>query len=382
MINYRDFCVLCKSNSNLVPIKTLKIAHHLIDNDGEYDLTYGYCNTCHSVQLITLLDPTILYDGNKYVLPCSNTYNWIQHNISFIQFVVSSLNTKESIIEVGSSSFMLGKHLIEYYKDYTIFDISLKSCEKRENVKYIEGNCENYEFNKGSNIMMSHVFEHLYEPKKFIENCFKNSVENIIISIPNMNDENIFHITNLHTFLYNDNDIEYIFSLYNYKCMKKHFFYTNDESFPCIFFHFQLNRENEMVVPFRTINKNRSYFITNILNNITDVPENTFITTAGMFSNVLFDLIIEKKNIIGIIDQNENLHGKIYANTGLHIYPYELLHSFDESANIIVFHPRKNDIINCIRKVNEKINIIVLKDLQERSESESQWIRHSLRQNC
>lgn len=360
-VHFRIECVLCKNNSKLVPNKTInEVAYHLTNNDGEYDLTYGYCKTCYSVQLMTLLDPEIIYDGNKNILPCSNTYNWIQHNISFIQFIISSINTRESLIEIGSSSFVLGKHLIDYYKDYSVFDISLKSCEKRENVKYIEGNCENYEFNKGSNLMMSHVFEHLYEPKKFIENCHKNSVENIIISIPNMNDENIFHITNQHTFLYNDSDIEYIFSLYNYKCMKKHFFNANDVSFPCIFFHFQLNREKELANPFRVINECRHSFMMNILNKEINVPENTFIATSGMFSNLLFGLIVEKKNIIGIIDQNENLHGKIFANTGLQFYPYEHLKTFDESANIIVSHPRKIDIINCIRKVNEKINIIVI----------------------
>ena len=354
----REYCVLC-DNSILNPIKTINQAYHYIDNIGEYCLTYGYCKTCFSVQLMTLLNPEILYDGSKNILPCSNTYQWIQHNISFIQFIVYSLNTNQSITEVGSSSFVLGKHLIEYYKNYTIFDISLKICEKKENVKYIEGNCENYKFEKNTNIIMSHVFEHLYEPKKFIENCFNNSVESIIISIPNMNDANTFHTTNQHTFLYNDTDIELIFSLYKYKCIKKHFFDTNDNSFQCIFFHYQLKPE-EIINPFRIINDSRYSFMMNILTKKVDILENTFIATSSMIACLLFQLISEKKNIIGFIDQNEKIQGKIFANTNLKIYSYEHLKSFNESTNIIVCHPRKNDIINCIRKVNKKINIILL----------------------
>ena len=363
MISHRNICVLCHSDSKLLTIKSIKSPYHFIDNskEEEYDLTYGYCENCFSVQLMTLLNPEILYDGYKNILPFSANYNWIQHNISFIQFVVSCINTNQPIIEIGSSSFLLGKHLIEFYKDYTVFDISLKTCEKKKDVKYIEGNCENYQFENESNILMSHVFEHLYEPKKFIENCFKNSVKNIIISIPNMNSNNVFHITNQHTFLYNDTDIEYIFSLYNYKCTKKIFFNTNDESFPCMFFNFSFVVSGVLNIERTTTTKIPIYHsISNFLNNTIKISKNTFIATAVMFSSILFNLIIEKDNIIGVIDQNIDLHGKTFSNTNLLIYSYEHLKSFDESTNIIVCHQRKNDIINCIRKVNNKITIIVI----------------------
>jgi hypothetical protein len=130
-----------------------------------WDMTYGYCKQCLSVQLKTLLDPNILYDKN-YIQPNSASYNWVQHNISFIDFIVKCVNTNIPLIEVGSSSFVLGRHLIEYYKDYTVFDYSLDQAIRRDNVNYIEGNCENFDFPQDSNIIMSHVFEHLYEPKK------------------------------------------------------------------------------------------------------------------------------------------------------------------------------------------------------------------------
>jgi len=378
MISPREQCVLCEPVSNLIPIKTIKSPYNLVESEGEYDLTYGYCENCFSVQIMTLLDPSILYDGDKLILPYSNSYNWVQHNISLVQFVVSSININERLLEVGSSSFVLGKHLVEYYKDYTVFDISLKTCEKRKNVKYIEGNCENYQFEKGSNLLMSHVFEHLYEPKKFIENCGNNGVKNIILSIPNMNNyEDGFHVTNQHTFLYNDNDIEYLFGLYKYKCTKKLFFDTNDLSFPCIFFNFTLYDSIEMTP--RTILQNRHLYISKIIKTSIPVQGNTFIATAGMFSSVIFQLLtdvssidkneypicIKNNNVIGIIDQNSNLHTKTFANTGIQVYPYEYLKQFDgcqedKTACIIVFHPRKNDIVNCIRNVNDKIKIIVI----------------------
>lgn len=356
----RTKCVLCDDNSKLIPIETIIEPYHVIKNENEYDVTHGYCEKCYSIQLMTLLNPDILYDGNYYIVPNTNNYNWSQHNISLIQLIVSSINTNEPLIEVGSSSFVLGKHLIEYYKDYTVFDISLKSCKKRDDVKYIEGNCENYKFEKNSNIIMSHVFEHLYEPKKFIENCLKNNVKNIIISIPNMNDNSTFHITQQHTFVYNDTDIRHIFELYNYKCLKQTFFTTNDESLPCLFFHFSLNNDNSILTPSQRYNdETRHLYTFNLLKNKISVPPNTFITCASMISIKLFSMIKNKENIIGIIDMNNKLHGEIFANTNLKIYPYNHLQNYDNNESIIVFQ-KKNDITNCIRKFNEKINIIYI----------------------
>jgi hypothetical protein len=88
------------------------------------------------------------------------------------------------------------------------------------------------------------------------------------------------------------------------------------------------------------------------------IPNNTFISTAGMFSYVLYSIIKNTENLIGIIDQNTNLKGHIYANTNLPIYSYEYLKNFDKTANIIIYQ-KNNDIINCIRKYNSEINIII-----------------------
>lgn len=352
----RQNCVFCDDNNKLISIQKLKEPYHVINNKGEYEVEIGYCENCYSLQLMNLLNPDILYDGNYYIVPCAN-YNWNQHNISLIQFIVSSINTSEPLIEVGSSSFVLGKHLIDYYKDYTVFDFSLSSCEKRSDVKYIEGNCENYKFEKNTNIIMSNVFEHLYEPKKFIENCSNNNVKNIIISIPNMNDNNVFHITQQHTFVYNDKDIKHIFESCNYKCMKEVFFNTNDQSFPCLFFYFSLNIDESITPTPRYIDETRHLYSFNLLKNKINVPPNTFISTASMISVKLFSMIKNQENIIGVIDMNGKLHDQIFANTTIKIYPYEYLQNFDETSNIVVFQ-KKNDITKCIRKFNEKINII------------------------
>lgn len=363
----RDLCVLCE-NSKLLDIKSIKIPLYTINNpdDKSWDMNYGYCENCYSIQLKTLLDPEILYDKN-YVQPVSTCYNWIQHNISFINFIIKSVHINNPLIEIGSSSFVLGKHLIDYYKDYTVFDYSLENATRREGIKYIEGNCENYNFPSNSTIIMSHVFEHLYTPKKFIENCKKNCVENIIISIPNMNNNSECNVFNQHTFLYDDNDIEYIFNLNNYKLTNKKFFNVNDNSFPCLFFYFTLLKEDKVSkepILYRRIIENRHLITYNFFKKIStyNVPKNTFIATAGMMTITIYNSLLNKDNIIGIIDYNKTIQNKKFGNTNLIIQPYEYLIGYSSEYSIIVFGYRKLDIIKHIRDVNTNINIITTFD--------------------
>jgi len=357
----RDNCILCNEKSNLIDIYTVKMPLYIIypkniNKDINWEMSYGYCEKCYSIQLKTLLDPNILYDQN-YILPNYVSYNWIQHNMAFIKFIIECIEPNNALIEVGSSSFVLGKHLIQYYKDYTVFDYLIDRTNMQDNVKYIEGNCEDYKFDSKTNIIMSHVFEHLYEPKKFITNCKNNGIKNIIISIPNMEKTNILHINDHHTFLYSINDIEYIFGLNNYKLINNMIFNTKDKSFSCLFLHFELT--NEVIQIERIVNLNRSNYIKELLQPII-IPKNTFLATAGHNTIIIYSLIKNKENIIGIIDENKLIQGKLFGNSNHIIQPYEHLKCYDKNTNILILEFRKDDIINSIRKVNTEINFLFI----------------------
>jgi hypothetical protein len=204
---------------------------------------------------------------------------------------------------------------------------------------------------------MSHVFEHLYDPKKFISNCLKNCVQNIFIAIPSMDDKYQFHITEQHTFLYNQNDIEYIFGLCNYKLNDSIIYNTKELSFPCFFFHFVLTPEKYIIE--RHIDNTRHLFSVNLLLKKIIIPKNTFLATCGMFSIITYSLIENKENIIGVIDMDKLKQNKWFGTTEIMVYPYEKL-LLCADVNIIVNHPRKINIINMLKSINDKINIILI----------------------
>ena len=90
------------------------------------------------------------------------------------------------------------------------------------------------------------------------------------------------------------------------------------------------------------------------------IPKHTFLATAGFMMTSIYSLIENKENIIGIIDGNKLIQGSLFADTNHIIQPYEYLKCYDKNTNIFIFQYRKDDIINCIRKVNNEINIVVI----------------------
>jgi hypothetical protein len=357
----RPLCILCE-NSKLVSFSKNEYPVYecvAIDTiNPSWDIEYGYCENCYSVQLMQLGDPAVIYDKN-YFQPLHHTYLWIQHNISFIKFIIYNLNSDihNSIIEIGSSSFCLGKHLIHYYTDYTVFDYSIEQANQQTNVKYIEGNCENYDFIENSNIVMSHVFEHLYEPKKFIQNCSRNRVKNIFIAIPSMDNTQQLHIGQQHTFMYNQNDIEYIFGQYNYKLNDILEWDSVDNAFPCIFFHFTLY-DNPITIE-RQINTERHLYTIDRFTQRITIPKNTFLSTCSMYGLIAYSCIKNKEDIIGVIDYSPQKRGKKFGTTNLIVYPYEHLKNYNENTHIFISHPKKNNIIAIVKNANPDIKIII-----------------------
>jgi len=335
----RKYCVLCDTDLCSFSSFLHPIYDCVEDTQDTWNIEYGYCTHCFSIQLMTLADPLVLYDKN-YFQPLHQTHLWIQHNLSFLAFMVKHC-PPQPILEIGSSSFCLGKHLIHYYKDYTVFDYTIEQAIQRPDVKYIEGNCEEYNFTHDC-IVLSHVFEHLYEPKKFIQNCFRNKVKTIVLSIPSMEDKTQLHVGNQHTFLYNSQDIVYLFGLHDYKVKDFLSWNSGDSSFPCLFYHFVLDGPQQV----KQIIEPRHLYSMNFFKPIR-VPKQTYLTTCSMFTVLLYPWIENKEDIIGVVDVNPKKQCKKFSYTSLIVQPYEVL---DQPGNTaLVNHPKRKNIMSMIK---------------------------------
>lgn len=356
---YRDKCVLC-FDVKLVPfieLKNFPIKCILEKNEQLYkwNMKLGSCEICGSVQQMNLLDPDILYRGYSY----NNQHSiiWKDHHEMLSKFIINNITKDKPIIEIGSSFVSLVDKLINDFKDYTIFDYSLDTIKnKLPYLKYIEGNCETYMFPSKSVLVMSHVFEHLYNPKQFLENCETNNVEDIIISIPNMNNNNLITITREHTYTYNSADIEYLFNTYGYYLKKMN---IQGDNFS-IFYHF--NRLPSSPLENRFLNPNKYLSTYTYFNKKYTVPQKSVITTAGFWGQVLYNNITNKNDIIAVIDNDPIKQGKIFNGTELTINKSLYLNNFgnDTTAIIIKGFFWSDEVASTIRKHNKDIQIMYL----------------------
>jgi hypothetical protein len=57
---------------------------------------------------------------------------------------------------------------------------------KIDGVEFLNINGEVYDYISSDTVIMSHMFEHLYNPVDFIKKLNDSNIQNIFISIPNM----------------------------------------------------------------------------------------------------------------------------------------------------------------------------------------------------
>lgn len=272
------------------------------------DLIFGMCDVCGSVQLMTLIDPVKMYAENHNNTFFSNT--WITHHQLFHEFITSEIKIS-NVIEVGGCSLQLYK-LFDKDINYKILDFSTPN---NPNVEFIQGNCETYDFDKDTPVILSHVFEHLYNPRVFVENCKSND---IFISVPQMEDSKVIEVHIEHTFYMEPCDLIRLFALngYNYK-MKS---YLNHS----YFFHF-FKSDSTPEIPI--IDKNRGQKVLESIKTREEIyskiniTENSYICPAGVYGYTLYHFL-GKPKIKGFMDNDPNKIDKRMIGTNVKIFKF------------------------------------------------------------
>lgn len=369
----RSKCVVCFSNKveGLIEFKKYPIKFMTTkESDSISDIYINQellkCVECGCVQLKYLVEPELLYD-----LPhnTSGSKVWDKHIMLLTDLILketSNIINKE-IVEIGGSSGILANSILtnESNIDYMILDLCNNPNIK--NIKFIEGNCETYNFNTDSIIVMSHVFEHLYEPRIFIENLKKNKVKNIFISIPNMRAQikNNIHpvIYQEHTYLCEEIDIEYMFNIYKYKLNKKIIYDIH-----AILFHFILDEDINYII---TKNSNLERIDTikkmydnksKIINNI-KLEEKYYIIPASFSGQLIYYNLCDKykRNILGFLDNDKGKKDKRFYGTNSYIYSMEKVKEYNDNLTILIHNGAYiNEIIEQLSMYKSNINFIVI----------------------
>ena len=345
---FRSKCVICYN-----PLKTLyerkafPISISPIQGDaskdGFQDQTFATCTSCSCVQLAgNLIDPNILYAN-----PHNNTGEtptWKEHHTEFKKFVLNTL--PQSILEIGGTGIL---YSLIRNEQPDIFYASLDICNPTihlDGIRYLTGNCETYDFKGHTTVVMSHVFEHLYNPRSFIENLSNAGVENVILTFPNMNamldvgNPNILH--NEHTYFVDRIYTEWMFANYGYRLALYKEFKTHS-----IFFHFELTTQPmsislynrpDIPIKMKEIYEEEKARLESII-----VKENSFFAPAGLYGQ-LFHYFTEA-NIIGFLDNDKAKQGLRVYGTPYYVFPFELLSKYRQSTVYVWGGPYRDELV-------------------------------------
>jgi hypothetical protein len=324
-----------------------------------YDYHLIVCNQCKCLQLKYLADPSILY--SDIYINATFSPSWADHDIHFSNFILT--NTNERVfLEVGANKGGLYKR-IKNERDVEFMALDMfKHDELPPEIKFIKGNCETFDFTGYNNLILSHVFEHLYEPHTFIKNIRAAGVANVFIAIPNFDilvkEKSLLTITSQHTFYCGFEHIVYMFSLYNYSCYKSYMYNGN---FKSMMFKFVLNPTAlPESIPWVDSQLYRKIYVDKIYEiSKSEIPENTYIMPSGIYGQIYYYMIKDKHRIVGFLDNNAQRHNNRLYGTDKLVYSPSTI-DYRGATVAVCDCPYRDEIITGLMKTCSSVSIIYI----------------------
>ena len=363
---YRNECVIC--NHSLIQI-TQQDQHVLSYSPtvmpsscaDKTSFPIGYCFYCNSIQYMKLVEPSILYKDSH-----NETYHtptWSQHHSIFYHFFKDFLCTVTSCIEIGGAQCILFDRVKNEYPllNYHILDI-IEQPLTSHTIKI--GNCEDYLFTEECAIL-SHVFEHLHNPKTFLKNIQRSSIQYVILSIPNLeyllehDNLNLIHIE--HTFYYNRSHIEYLFNEISFSCIKYEPFQYHSS-----FFIFKRTEIPITPPTFICNDKLIEYYLNRErkLNTISlTIDNDIWIAPAGHYGYTIYLYLVKNgysNQIKAFIDNDLSKHNKYLNGTDVKIIPYSELVDKNNLTIILYAGNYNKEITSQIHQLNKNVTIITI----------------------
>lgn len=372
----RKNCLFCNFELNETYFKSdyeNYIAHYQVDINKKIDemvkipFNIFICTKCKTVQNKYLGDLSEIYKINHADSTGTTMINLHKKNTDLILKYKEKIN---NIIEIGSSKGVLADNILEYLNEkYYIIEPSFFG--DRTNKIILEDYYENVDDNNinANTIIISHVFEHFYEPNKILEKIFLNkNIQNFFLVFPDLEyymNNNILHVLNTEHIYYIDNDFlvnvieSYGFNLIEKEYYKGHsvlFYFNRDKitekkEINCINTNYSLDTYYNKI--FKNIEK--CNYLLNLNNNC-----KKYIWPASIHSLYLFIFGFNENLLDGMCDNSLNKIGKKMYGTNLEIFSFnQIVERNDENTFIILNGGVFNkEVENKIKNSNIKYLII------------------------
>ena len=360
----RTKCCICGDVDLTLRLKTPRVPvtyspppiNSLPVDDETVDLEWGGCCKCGSLQLMTLGDPSIIYNSAHHGTSASPL--WKEHHQQFAEFVRDRIPPAAQVIEIGGAGGNLASLLRASVSTYTILDLEKHEDLLLDGVHFEQGNCETYKFLGTHTLILSHVFEHLYIPLDFLMNVRKCGVKYIFLANPVMQvGSEVLPIDIEHTYFADDLDVEDMFMRHGYVLQQKIFFRKHA--------FFMCYKLSESVSANRHLRPGRDALLVSAFNKRKDqlteidLTEPSYIVPAGQFGQLIY-YYTKSINIIAYLDNDVNKQGRRVYGTPYFAQPFETIRHVNCPRVVIYVRHYAPEMVSQLRSINPGVRIVIV----------------------
>ena len=341
-MNYfkRTNCIFCYEN-----LSTKLFDNDCINYNGHYaiglnesnaqEIPYNIsiCTKCKTPQNTYLGDLNELYKINHADSTGSTMKGLHQSTLNLILEFKDSI---KNIVEIGSSVGYLADLILNHINNIEYNIIEPSYFGDRSNKNIFEDFYENVNDSKinANTMIISHVFEHFYEPLNILEKISKNkNLENLFLIFPDFEyyiNNDILHVLNSeHTYYVDNTFLINLLKLYGFEIVKKESYKNHS-----VLFYFKkmqnFSFNNKIEINFINENYDLNKFIQNIKNRISTLNEymdanpdkNFYMWPSSIHSLHLCMLGLNYNKLTGLLDNSLNKIGKKIYGYNIPIFDF------------------------------------------------------------
>lgn len=314
--------------------------------DLKVDMDWWISRASGLIQLKKLLPLDVLYPESHGAGAIGAL--WDRHHKAFAKFLSES--APKAVLEIGGAHGILARDYKQFAKiPWTILEPNpspVEGCDAR----FIRGFFDD-KFSFGEEfdtVVHSHVFEHIYEPVRFMEHLagFMAEGKQLIFTLPNMQVMLERKYTNCinfeHTVFLTEPYIEFLLAQHGFRLVRKEYFMDDHSIF------YAATRDSGVrgaALPAGLYEKNRNLYkdyvqyhlelIADLNRRVAGTESPVYLFGAHVFAQYLIEFGLDTGRIVSLLDNDSRKQGKRLYGTDLVVQSPKALKEVAEPAVIL-----------------------------------------------
>ena len=362
---------------NLFKFKNFPIYMGVVDRNHKVELK----NLCFKINKITgsvQIHPRVSLKKLYFKPHGSGTIGkiWHNHHINFFKFLLNKFKGK--IVEIGGGHNSVSESIshLNVNNQYNLisFDPNGKKSFNKNHIcikNFFSRKLIKKNYREVNLVIHSHLFEHIYDPNKFLKDIYYSLSEGgyHIFSVPNLKlmiKKGFANAMNFeHPYFLEEEMIDFLLKKNGFQILEKKKYLNHS-----IFYKTKkIVKKNKLLKnKYNNFKKNKKIFINfykrinqdvKKINNIIKNLEEVYLFGAHIFSQILISNGLDSSKIVGILDNDSKKHNKYLYGSNIKVYSPKILKK-KKLPMVILRAAQYNQEIKkqIIQKINKKTKFI------------------------